>query len=107
MKKGEEWQLQQECVSWYRENFPEWVLFSVPNEACWRNKNYFQSTGLYDGVSDLIAVTPHDVFFIEMKSSKGRQTAEQKAFQQKVESLGWKYFLVRDTETFYKIFSKN
>lgn len=105
MKRGEEYYTQQECVAWFKQEHPDWILFSVPNEACYRNKPFFAATGLLDGVSDLIAVTNSNVIFIELKSSKGRQTPAQKAFQEKIESLGWQYYLVRDVESFCNIFS--
>lgn len=107
MKRGEEWFLQQNCITWFRENYPEWIIFSVPNEAAWKNKPFFAATGMMDGVSDLIAVTNSNVIFIELKSAKGRQTPAQKEFQQKVERLGWHYHLVRDVETFVNIFDEN
>lgn len=62
---------------------------------------------MLDGVSDLIAVTDSDIFFIESKSDTGRQTPAQKEFQSKVESLGWQYYLIRDAESFCKIFDEN
>ena len=94
-------------MAWFRQEHPDWILFSVPNEACYRNKPFFSAIGMTDGVSDLIAVTNSNVFFIELKSSKGRQTPAQKEFQQKVESLGWHYYLIRDAETFVNIFDEN
>ena len=107
MKRGKEWYIQRECVQWFRENYPEFIIFSVPNEAAWKNKPFFAATGLLDGVSDLIAVTDSDIYFIETKSETVRQTPAQKEFQSKVESLGWKYFIVRDVETFVNIFEEN
>ena len=79
----------------------------MPNESCWRNKNYFEQTGLLSGVSDLIAVLPNKILFIEMKSKTGRQSLEQKQFQQHVTELGFEYHVIRDFETFKSLIENN
>lgn len=100
MKKGEEYELQKECVDWFRTTYPNYLLFSVPNEACWKNKNYFAGLGSLSGVSDTIVVLPNQVIFPEFKSKTGRQSIEQKQFQQKIEELGFKYYIIRNLNYF-------
>lgn len=107
MKQGEEYRLQQACVKWFRLQHPQYLCFSVPNESCWKNKNYFEQTGLLSGVSDLIVVLPNKVLFIEMKSKTGRQSIEQKQFQQHITELGFEYHLIRDFDTFHKLIQSN
>lgn len=54
------------------------------------------SMGLRPGVSDLVCLLPGSkAVFLEVKTDKGRQSDNQKRFQERVESLGFKYFVVR------------
>lgn len=100
MKKGPEYELQQTCLQWFREKYPDLLMFSVPNEACFRNRFYFLGIGMLDGVSDTIIVAENEVCFVEFKSKRKYQSPEQKDFQSKVESLGWTYVVVKSVEAF-------
>lgn len=100
MKQGEEYQIQQGCVKWFRLQYPHYLCFSCPMEATYRNKTYFSNIGAMAGVSDLIVVLPNQVLFIEMKSKTGRQSVEQKTFQQHVEQLGFEYWIIRSFDEF-------
>lgn len=103
VKQGEEFKLQEACVKYMRLKYPKYLCFSVPNEAAWKNKNYFSNLGMMPGVSDLIVVLPGKVLFIELKSKIGRQSVEQKAFMEKVEALGFNYHLIRNLDDFIEI----
>jgi hypothetical protein len=59
-----------------------------------------KATGLVAGVSDLIIVQPNRVIFLELKDTNGRQSNEQKLFQEKVTALGFEYWLIRSLEEF-------
>ena len=59
-------------------------------------------TGLLSGVSDLIVVLKGRVIFVEVKNEVGKQSEKQIKFQQQVENLGFKYYLVRNLEDFKK-----
>lgn len=98
-----ECEIQGRCVEWFRANYPEWLIFSVPNEACFKRKQYFDSLGLLNGVSDTIAVKDGEVMFIEFKRDGGKQSNEQKLFQSKVEALGHHYHLIYDLDEFKEI----
>ncbi len=76
------------------------MIFSVPTEATYKNKYYFQGLGAMSGVSDTIVMLPGHILFVEFKSKKGRQSEEQKIFQHKVESLGFEYFIIRSLDEF-------
>lgn len=103
-----ECQIQSQCVQWFRFQYPEFIIFSTNNEACFRRITYFNSLGLLNGVSDLIILLPHGkTLFIEMKNKKGRQREEQKTFQEKVEGLGFHYFICRSLEQFQEIINNN
>lgn len=106
MKKGEEYETQEAAVKYMRLKYPDYLCFSVPNESCWRNKNYFSALGMMPGVSDLIVVLPGKILFVEFKSKIGRQSVEQKAFMQKVEALGFNYHLVRSLDDFMELINE-
>lgn len=103
VKQGEEFKLQEAAVKYMKLKYPNYLCFSVPNEAAWKNKNYFSNLGMMPGVSDLIVVLPGKVLFIEFKSKIGRQSVEQKAFMEKVEALGFNYHLIRNLDDFMEI----
>jgi hypothetical protein len=78
-------------------------MFSVPNEG----KNKIEQMrkkqiGLLPGVSDTIIIFPNRVIFCEFKDDKGRQSDRQKDFQERVELLGFEYWLIRSLEEFKK-----
>lgn len=106
MKTKSEARLQQECVQWFRKNFyKKGIIFSVPNER----KDYLEikpllQTGLLSGASDLIVVMKGVVLFVELKTPTGTQGKKQKQFQDNVEAFGFDYCLIRDLESFKKIF---
>jgi hypothetical protein len=74
----------------------------VPNGG-YRTKSEamkMKATGLVAGVSDLIIVQPNRVIFLELKDTNGRQSNEQKSFQEKITALGFEYWLIRSLEEF-------
>lgn len=91
------------CVAWFKRNYPDYLIFSVPNESTHRQSTYYAKSGVLKGVSDLIIVLSQKVIFVELKSEKGYQRPEQKAFQSKIESLQQSYFLCRTLEDFQNI----
>lgn len=107
MKQGLEYSLQQGCVKWMRLQYPNYLCFSCPMEATYRNKTYFANIGAMAGVSDLIVVLPNKILFIEMKSKTGRQSIEQKQFQQHVTELGFEYHIIRSFDEFKSLIENN
>ena len=110
MMKSES-KIQQECVMWFRNTYcrvgqdPRCIIFSVPNERADKFEQMrMMQTGLMPGVSDLIAITPGKIHFIEVKDDKGRQSDKQKAFEETLQTLGFSYHLVRNIENFKEIF---
>lgn len=71
--------------------------FSVPNgvHLTTIQSRIAVAEGLLHGVSDLIVLTPNKITFAEIKNpnGKGRQSKNQKEFQEKVESLGFEYVI--------------
>ena len=102
-KENPEYKIQTECIKLFRLKYPKWLIFSVPNEGCWKSRQYFTNLGMLTGVSDTIIVTDKEVVFVEFKAGKNRQSLEQRLFQTQVEQLGYKYYLVYDIETFINI----
>lgn len=76
-------------------------VFAIPNggrrDAVTGAK--LKAEGVSAGVADLIILLPiGNVLFVEVKTAKGRQSPEQKAFQERVESLGFNYVIWRSVE---------
>ncbi len=104
-------EIQQKCIIHFRNKYcrkgldPRYAIFSVPNEAGYKNKQ-FVSTGLLPGVSDVIAVLPGKVLFLEFKTATGRQSEKQKDFEEIVTNLGHDYFIIRSFEDFICVIEK-
>ena len=96
----DEAQIQATCVEWFRYHYQQYILFSVPNESAYKRSSYFSSLGMLNGVSDTVIVFPNTVIFVEFKAEKGKQRPEQKAFEDKVSSLGYSYYIIRSFEEF-------
>lgn len=97
--------IQKSCVNWFRNTYPECVIFSVPNEGCYRRKNYFESLGMLSGVSDTIVIMPNKVLFVEFKTLKSYQRKEQRDFENRCLELGFSYYVCRSLEQFKDIIS--
>ena len=102
MKKSEG-KIQQECVIYFRNNNLKTnnLMFSVPNEGkSVVEQMYKKSLGMLSGVSDTIIILSNKVIFCEFKDATGKQSDNQKMFQNKVETLGFEYWLIRNIEDF-------
>lgn len=96
--------IQIQCIEWFRANYPDLLIFAVPNGG---SRNFYEAcnmkkAGVLAGVSDLIAVGRGKVLFIEMKAKNNRQQDSQKRFQELVEGLHHKYVVCRTREQFIK-----
>ena len=72
---------------------------------CWRQNNLaifdpkmngYRSFNGLKGVPDILAVINGKFTGFEIKTPKGRQSADQKLFQQRLERNGGDYYLIRD-----------
>lgn len=107
MTYSEDWH-QQQAVIWFRNQYslinsnPYFEILSIPNDGKnikeqMRKKN----TGLMSGASDLIIVYPNkQVLWVEMKTPDGKQSPDQKKFQQRLEKLGHDYIVCYGFEDF-------
>ena len=59
------------------------------------------------GVSDLIVIWKGQTFFIEVKSSVGKLSADQEAFCAMIEDNGCDYHVVRGVEDIQRIFPRH
>lgn len=103
----EEHNIQCACVRWFNYQWPEYrgLLFAVPNGGA-RSKataGKLKAEGVVPGVADLILLVPKQWAFalcIEMKTAKGRQSPEQKGWQDMVEAHGYRYRVCRSLDEF-------
>ena len=97
--------IQVACVKWFRLQYPNLVIFAVPNGGSrnlYEAKNMKES-GTLAGVADLVIVgNGGRVLFVEMKSGRNKQEDNQILFQKNVERLGHKYVICRSIEGFKK-----
>lgn len=94
--------IQQQIVLYFTNTYclkhhtPRSLIMSVPNEG----KPELIRTGLLPGASDLIVLHNSKIWFVEVKNDKGRQSDKQRAFEQRVTALGYRYVLVRSLDEF-------
>lgn len=106
-RKKTEHNIQKSIIRWFKREYPEYILFSTNNEACYTRKTYFAEAGMLTGVSDLVVVLPSKVIFVELKTSDGRQSPNQKDFEIKITSLGYNYYIIRSLNDFKELIKNN
>lgn len=107
--KQQESILQSACVRWFRLQYPNLVIYAVPNGGSRnvREAQRLKAEGVLAGVADLVVLLPQGKsLYIEMKVKGNRQTDNQKAFQQKTEALGYKYYVCYSFDEFKAIIEK-
>ena len=62
-----------------------------------------KSLGVLPGVSDMAYLVQDSVVWIEWKTDTGRQSPEQKSFEQLVTRLGMRYYIVRSEVEFLEV----
>jgi hypothetical protein len=108
--------LQAEIYKWYHNNYclktseNRGLIFSIPNGGT-RNKLEaltLKSTGLLKGASDMVLIFPNGkLIFLELKIEKGIQSEEQKEFENRVNKLGFEYYLIRTLDSFKELTLNN
>lgn len=97
--------LQSTCVRWFKYQYPQYVIFAIPNGGS-RNPieaKRLQREGVLAGVADLIVLADNKTLFIEMKHGKGKQSDKQKDFQKQIQKLGFSYFICNSFDKFQNI----
>lgn len=96
--KHNEHLIQKSIIEYLRMNRIE--VFAVPNggrrDAV--TGAMLKAEGATAGVSDLIILLPNKPVFVEVKTKTGRQSDNQKDFQNRVEKLGFEYYIWRSVE---------
>ena len=102
--------LQMQCVTWFRLQFPKYarLLHHSPNggRRNAREGARFKKMGVQPGFPDLVLLVASQdchALFIELKSATGRQEDSQKEYQALVEAQGYRYALVRSFDEFKKL----
>jgi hypothetical protein len=102
--KHPESKLQQNCVRWFRLQYPKYILFAIPNGGK-RNvitASILKAEGVVAGIPDLFLAQPslhYSGLFVEMKSTKGRLSDNQKAVIPKLE-LNYKVVICNSFDSF-------
>lgn len=101
--------IQRACVGWFRMQFPQYIIFAVPNGG---SRNAIEAAnlkreGALAGVADLIILADNGrTLFVEMKTASGRQSTYQKQFEKDVTRLGFTYKVVRSFAEFESVVNK-
>lgn len=110
MIRHEESRMQQACVRWFRYTYPElaWMLVAVPNGVATSETQgrILKAEGMLAGVADLLLLVPGNggtLLAIEMKTEKGRQSDNQRHWQQEAERHGIRYEICRSFDHFVQL----
>ena len=107
--------LQQQCLKWFAFQYPKLaesgLLFSIPNGA---NKTIaqamkFKREGLVSGIPDLMLAVPKGIYhglFIEMKSNKGKPSANQIKMIGKLRDQYYYVDIINSFEQFTSLINK-
>jgi hypothetical protein len=109
MKKLAENKIQQDCVVDFTNRYclekhnPRCVIYAVPNESQdGREAQKKVNNGLLKGVSDIVVLLPNGKsIYMECKTDSGVQSDPQKKFQDRIENLGFNYYIFRSLSQFY------
>lgn len=106
----EESKLQQQCVAWFRTQYRHYasLLTHPANEGNGNRVSgaIHKGEGTVPGVPDLLLFLPSEfdrVYFglgLELKTATGRQSQQQKDFQQMFQAAGYCYIVIRSLEEF-------
>lgn len=97
--------IQQECVRWFRLQYPNLLIYAIPNggKRGIITASIMKAEGVIAGAADVhipIARGKYHSLYIEMKSQTGKQQPSQVEFQKKVESFGNAYMVCRSFDEF-------
>ena len=101
--KNEEYKLQKSCVKWFNLKYPKFKGMLYMNMNNPRNKingALMKAAGMVSGVSDLTYLHNGKAYFIELKITTGKVSANQKDWSDKVVKNGFTYDIVRTFDDF-------
>jgi hypothetical protein len=108
MPRNLESQLQISCVRWFKYQYPQHLIASIPNGGH-RNKvtaGIMKAEGVLSGMPDLFIPVPslsNFGLFIEMKAGKGVLSANQKDVIEKLQKEGYRVEVCRELEEFMEV----
>ena len=103
-----EHKLQVACVRWFRLQYPDKILFAIPNGGK-RNiitARFLKDEGVLAGVPDLFLAEPSGGYaglFIEMKVGRNTLTNRQKIIIRQLKKAGYKVDVVRSLDQFIDV----
>jgi hypothetical protein len=105
MKNNGESRLQIACVKWFKYQYPNLILFAIPNggQRSAVTGAILKAEGSKAGVSDIMIIEPRGMYhgmFIEMKYEKGTLTLDQKEFITQAEKRNYKCVVCRSFQDF-------
>ena len=72
------------------------IIFHVPNQRISKLERIkLAAIGVLSGVSDLVFIYKGKHLYLEIKTTTGTQSPDQKDFQSRIEANGFKYYLLR------------
>ena len=94
--------IQRQMVSWFRLQYPRYIIAAIPNggQRSMLEAKIMKGEGVLAGFSDLIIIAKGNVLFVEVKTRSGKQSDLQTKFQSNVERLGFQYSICRSLEDF-------
>ena len=101
--KNEEYNLQKRCFKWFSYQYPQYKGLLYMNMNNPRNKingALMKAAGMVSGVSDLTLLHKGNVYFIELKTPKGKMSKNQIEWRMKVAEYGFPYYVIRDFSDF-------
>lgn len=110
--RHEEDKLQMACKSWFDAQYPNLskLLHHSPNEGLLMRRDRDgakrKAMGVRAGFPDFVLLRSNRFYgylAIELKTAKGRQTANQKEYERAVERSGGRYVVVRSIEGFMEV----
>lgn len=104
--------LHAKCFQWFWNELAIRGIHPHLKKRLWHNQqkarnrvegNRFKAMGVIRGVSDITLMMPGMMHFIELKTPRGTQSADQIEFQKAAEYCGFRYYLVRTFEQFKEL----
>ncbi len=100
--------LQSQCVKWLRLQYPNELIFAIPNGG---TRNILEAvklkqTGVLSGVADVFIALPNGKYhglFVEFKVGKNKQTTTQREFEKIIKSKGYEYKVAYSLDEFIDI----
>jgi hypothetical protein len=108
MEKSED-RLQEDIVQYMWNNHPETrglFCYNLNNSKNAIDGHRNKLKGLIQGRSDLVFYWLGRAYFFELKTSKGRQSPEQKDWETLVTKHGFMYYIVRNLDEFKMIIER-